>query len=445
MSRLASLRRSPHVIFAVVAVGVFAVDAQAARILVAGVDNAAYAKSNGRALADVVAGAVSRAGHDVVTPQQLEALVGLDAAKQLAGCADDGCVARMSADLGGALGVDAVLTGSTSRAGSGAVVAVKRIDARGGGARVADARLKGTKIDAAFDALPGLVAEALGGLPPSAATTSAPAPSLTPTTSPTATTATPWLPAGLTPAKAPPSPSKRAPLALSADDKKRLKVVDDGAGNVIVYNAERALDGPLLAGNVKSGVFAQRLIGGGAEGNVAFDLGFWDARVSSGAERSFRLKDGAFTLQCGKSERSYRPSSAAISAMALRAPLDVAWQRHVIIVGRDDDLHYYIVDDSLGDDDELRVYVGKKVAGAYRFSALDGEIVRDGSFGDGVLLIGDGFKLKVGATGGELVAGGRTTPISGQNLYAIAADVYGVMRPWGPVPLQTPCDGLLNP
>ena len=425
--------------------------ALAGSVLVAGVDNGAYAKSSSRALADVVAGAVSRAGHDVITPQQLEALVGLDAAKQLAGCADDGCVARMSADLGGALGVDAVLTVSTSRAGSGAVVSVKRIDAQGGGARVADARLKSAKIDAALDAIPAFVAEALAGLAPLAPSGAASTPSLprataaTPTAS-TPSSTTPWLPPGLVAASAAPPPTKRSTLKLSAEQRQGLKVVDDGAGNVVVYNSsERPLDGPLLAGNVKTGVFAQRLIGGGSEGSVAFDLTFWDARIPSGAERSFGLRGGTFTLQCGSAQRAFRPSSAAVSAMALRAPLDVAWQRHVILVGRDDDLRYYIVDDSLADDDDLHVYVGKKVDKTYRFSAINGEVVRDSAFGDGVLLVAEGVKLKLGPTGGELRAGGQVTPISGQNLYALAADVYGVMRPWGQAPLQTACDSLLSP
>jgi hypothetical protein len=424
--------------------------AHAGKILVAGVDNSAFPKSNSRALADVVAGAVSRAGHDVVTPQQLEALVGLDAAKQLAGCADDGCVARMSADLGGALGVDAVLTVSANKAGSGAVLAVKRIDARGGGARVADHRLKSLKIDGALDALPALVAEVLAGMATSTSTTTPTTPTTTSTASTTSTTTsasstTPWMPAGLVPSRAPPKgPSGRAPLLLAKDLKAKLKVVDDGAGNVVVFNGERALDGPLLAGNVKTGVFAQRTISGSGEGDVAFDIGFWDARVSSAAERSFSLKDGAYRLHCGKTAQDLRPSSPAVTALALRKPFDVAWLRHVILVGRDDDLHYYIVDDSLADDDDLRVYVGKKVQGAYRFSAIDGEVVRDGSFGEGVLVVGDGFKLKLGATGGELVVGARVTPISGQNLYALAADIYAVMRPWGAVPLQTPCDPYLQ-
>lgn len=420
-----------------------ALPASAARILVASVDaTGALPPATWRSVQDVVAGAVSRAGHDVVTPQQLEALIGLEAARQLVGCTDERCVSRMHGELGGALGVDGVITVNVSAAGSGLVVAVKRVGTAGGG-RVADARLKQKKVDAVLDALPALVGEVLEAL-------SGPATPGTPPTTPTPGTTTPTpavsrpglehLPAGCSPRPSPAARAQRA-LSLASEVKEQLKVVDDGAGRVIVYSAAAPLDGPFLAGTVKGGVFAQRVIGGGSQGDVAFDLTFWDARFSRGAERGFALKDGAFSLTCGPATTTYKPASAATTKAALAKVFDVAWQRHVMFIARDDDLTWYIVDDDLKDGDDFVLWVGRKVDGRFRFSPVSGELVRDGTFGDGVLLVAPGLKVKVGPGGGEVIRGADKTPLSVQDLYAQAGDVYGVMRPWGDdVALGTPCD-----
>lgn len=412
--------------------------ASAARLLVASVDaRGALPENSWRSLQDVVAGAVSRAGHDVVTPQQLEALIGLEAARQLAGCTDESCVTRLHGEVGGALGVDGIVTVTVSTAGSGLVVAVKRVGTAGGG-RVADARVKTKKVDAVLDVLPGLVDEALAGLATpatvAAAATSTPAPTAYPAT------ATPWLPADFTPRRAPTARAAK-PLIVDAAVKKALKVVEDGAGRVIVYNAERALDGPLLAGRVEGGVFAQRVIGGGSEGDVRFDLTFWDARFGRGAERFFALANGAFTLTCGPATTTYRPASAAMTKKVLAKLFDVAWQRHVVVAARDDDLTWYIVDDSLDDGADFALWVGRKVDGRYRFSAVEGELVQDPTFGEGVLLVAPGLKVKLGPGGGEVVRGTEKTPLTVLDLNSVAPDVYGVMKPWGvDVALGTPCD-----
>jgi len=422
-----------------------ALPAPAARLLVASVDaRGALPETSWRSLQDVTAGAVSRAGHDVVTPQQLEALIGLEAARQLAGCTDESCVTRLHGELGGALGVDGVVTVTVSSAGSGLVVAVKRVGTAGGG-RVADARVKTKKVDAVLDVLPALVGEVLAGLaaPPTTTSTTTPATTATvtpATTTPAPTGAPPWLPAGFS-ARTPPAARARRPLVVDAEVKKALRVVEDGAGRVVVYNASRPLDGPLLAGRVDDGVYAQRVIGGGSEGDVRFDLTFWDARYGRGAERSFGLVDGAFTLTCGAATTRYRPASAATSKKVLSKIFDVAWQRHVVVAARDDDLTWYIVDDSLDDGVDLALWVGRKHEGRHRFSAVDGEIVPDPTFGDGVLFVAPGLKVKLGPGGGEIIRGADKTPLTALDLFAVAPDIYGAMKPWGAdVALGTPCD-----
>ncbi len=420
----------------------------AARLFVATVDaRGALPENSWRSLQDVVAGAVSRAGHDVVTPQQLEAMIGLEATKQLTGCSDEACVSRLHDDLGGALGVDGIVTVTVSAAGSGLVVAVKRVGSgvsSGVGGRVADGRVKTKRVDAVLDVLPGLVAEALTGL----STSTSPA---TPPVTPAAPTIaesskTPWLVKGLVPR---PAPTIRAqkPLPLDAATKKKLAVFEDDTGRIIAFNADQPLDGPVVAGRLNDGLYAQRVFGGSTEGGTAeadlkFELYFWDPRFDVANGRSLTLKDGVLSAACGPATRTYRPASKAKATKALSQIYDVAWQRQVVAVARDDDLNWYVLDDSTDERADFVIWAGRKTDGVYRFSPLAGEVVGDRTYGDnGVLLVAPGLKLKIGPFGGELLRGSERTALTSQDLDVAAADVYGAMQPWGhDLSLGTACD-----
>jgi hypothetical protein len=416
----------------------------AARLFVATVDaRGALPENSWRSLQDVVAGAVSRSGHDVVTPQQLEAMIGLEATRQLTGCSDEACVARLHDDLGGALGVDGIVTVTVSTAGSGLVVAVKRVGS-GIGGRVADGRVKTKRVDAVLDVLPGLVAEALTGL---SSSTSPSTPAVTPPATTTAEASkTPWLAKGLAPRPAPTVRTKK-PLPLDAATKKKLAVFEDDTGRVLAFNAEQPLDGPVAAGRLDDGLYAQRIFGGSSEGGSTeadqkFELYFWDPRFDGANGRSLTLKDGVLSATCGPTTRTYRPASKATAAKARAQIYDVAWQRQVVAVARDDDLNWYVLDDSTDERADFVIWAGRKSDGAYRFSPLAGEVVSDRTYGDnGVLLVAPGLKLKVGPFGGEVLSGTERTALTSQDLAVAAADVYGVMQPWGPgLSLGTPCD-----
>ncbi|MDQ3263518.1 MAG: hypothetical protein M3Y59_07660 [Myxococcota bacterium] len=67
-------------------------------------------------------------GLGVVTQQQISALVGLERQKQLVGCSDESCMA----ELAGALGVDAMITGSIGKLGAAYQVNVSIISAKDG-------------------------------------------------------------------------------------------------------------------------------------------------------------------------------------------------------------------------------------------------------------------------------------------------------------------------
>ena len=72
----------------------------------------------------------SHPGLSVVTSGELSSLMGLERQKELLGCATSEC----SAELAGALGVDALVTGSIARAAGGYVINLKIIRARDGSA-----------------------------------------------------------------------------------------------------------------------------------------------------------------------------------------------------------------------------------------------------------------------------------------------------------------------
>jgi hypothetical protein len=435
-----------------VAVGlmVAATPSSAARIFVATVDaRGALPESAWRSVQDVTAGAVSRAGHDVITPQQLEAMIGLEATRQLTGCSDEACVTRLHDDLGGALGVDGIVTVTVSNAGSGLVVAVKRVGS-GVGGRVADGRVKNKRVDAVLDVLPGLVVEVLTGLPSSTSPSTKPTTPTTPTTptAPTTATATktPWLVPGLTP-RTPPTVRAKKPLTLDGATKKKLAVFEDDSGRVVAFPAEQPLDGPVFAGRLNDGVYAQRVIGGSTEGgttkdDLKFELYFWDPRFDGAQGRSLILTEGVLSAVCGPTTRRYRPASKATAAKALAQVHDVAWQRRVVALARDDDLNWYVLDDSTDDRADFVVWAGRKIDGAYRFSPVEGEAVNDTTYGDGgVLLVAPGLKLKIGPFGGEVLRGTDRTALTSQDLAVAAVDVYGAMQPWGhDLSLGTVCD-----
>lgn len=66
---------------------------------------------------------LTQRGFTVTTPQEVAAVLGLERQKALLGCSDDSC----SIELAGALGVDAVITGSVSKTSAGYLINLKII------------------------------------------------------------------------------------------------------------------------------------------------------------------------------------------------------------------------------------------------------------------------------------------------------------------------------
>ena len=92
----------------------------------------------------------------VTSQQDIQNLLGLNRQRQLLQCADASCLA----EIGGALGVDQMVTGSLSKLGESQVIVLRVVDVRRAQVlRDVNRRIQDPKADAILDVLPGMMAE----------------------------------------------------------------------------------------------------------------------------------------------------------------------------------------------------------------------------------------------------------------------------------------------
>ncbi len=95
-------------------------------------------------------------GYKVIGRSDITSMLGLEAQKDMVGCEDDSCLA----EIGGALGVDELVSGSLAKLGSYLVVSLKRIDPNN--AKVigqSTRKLKGDSDDNLIEAVAPMAAE----------------------------------------------------------------------------------------------------------------------------------------------------------------------------------------------------------------------------------------------------------------------------------------------
>ncbi len=85
-------------------------------------------KNTGRVFSELVANEVRERGYKVISSQDIEKMVGLEEDRQSLGCTSSGCLA----EIGGALGVDEILSGQVANLGSYLIITLKRISQRRG-------------------------------------------------------------------------------------------------------------------------------------------------------------------------------------------------------------------------------------------------------------------------------------------------------------------------
>jgi hypothetical protein len=92
----------------------------------------------------------------VTSQEDIQNLLGLNRQRQLLQCADASCLA----EIGGALGVDQMVTGSLSKLGESQVIVLRVVDVRRAQVlRDVNRRIQEPKPDAILDVLPAMVAE----------------------------------------------------------------------------------------------------------------------------------------------------------------------------------------------------------------------------------------------------------------------------------------------
>lgn len=152
-------------------------------------------------LTAIVVGDLAAAGYDVISQSDVAAMLGFEKQKQLVGCRED---SSCLGEIGGALGVDHVLTGQVGQIGSRYHLAFQLLDARKARVSARTARFSGRNEDQLADAVQRSVADLLRGVrvPGAAAPTGAP----------------PRAPAAVRPPQLPPPPelSARPPVPAPA-------------------------------------------------------------------------------------------------------------------------------------------------------------------------------------------------------------------------------------
>lgn len=383
------------------------------------------------ALTEALAAEVRRrSGAEVVTRRELDAVLSLEAQKQMLGCQTDACIA----ELGGALGVDRLVAGDLARLGESFLVHLKVVET--GKVKVAaqsDRRIRGGTIDDVLDALPPMVAELFPGKGGAEASPLA----VTPAAAPGA-------------AKGAPVPWVEEPVSGDPVRRARRAVFTDDAGHFITLVPFAGMDEPLFSGDAKK-LFRAWLVGGGREGERSWELTFWDPRFPSGWQRSFGMRDGKVTLQCGEREVPFRlvPPREVPGLLRGVKPFEPRWRRYPHALARDDAGSYYLLEGARGADGkpaakgDYRLWVGPK-ANMARLELVD--VTRDGG---GLLAIAQGGRLSVKYDEAGTPKPEWITAAGARALTWLAPEdhgplIYGELSVWAGQLLGTPCDPFIT-
>ncbi|MBI5496592.1 MAG: hypothetical protein HY904_16335 [Deltaproteobacteria bacterium] len=354
-------------------------------------------------------------GTEVLTREEIAAVLTLEQQKQLLGCTSDKC----RAELGSLLGVDRLLMGDLGRLGESWLLHLKLLDVRQ--ARVVsqvDRRQKGGTVDDLLDALPAMVKQLLAG-------------EVKDPGAPVAAAAVAPVVAARTPRHGADEPMPAAPAGLD--------LLTDGKGRYLAYRPG-ALD-TLFAGDGKE-LREAWVSGGGRSGTESWDQVFWDPRVAERWRASVGMRHGVYTLQCGETAVTLRPVPDAEEQKLLKQArfLKARWQRRPHLFGRDDLGNYFLVDerrDKPGTD--LRLYVGRK--GALKPVVVEDAMVDRG----GLVLITPTGRLKLDRKADTLewLEGQATTKLKNLDVEEHHVLIYTDLGVYRTEPLGTPCDGLL--
>ncbi|MBI5544305.1 MAG: hypothetical protein HY901_10475 [Deltaproteobacteria bacterium] len=297
----------------------------------------------------------------LVTQQEISTLLGFERQKQLLSCGAEDCMAQ----IGGALGVDRIITGTLYKLPESWFFTLKIMDVKKA-KTIGDTnrRLRKASLDDVVDQLPAMVAELFGAKP-------VPGPVVAPQPEP----------AKQDPAKAEPAKTEPVVQALPTtgvikqgpnvteeplspapklDD---LRVATNGKGRYLAYPKGWDTD-RVFVGDGKS--FHQaRIIGGGANGaERTFSYRAWDPRFGNRVDLDY--KERKLTLTCGESHKDVElkvlPEAEGQKLLKKARFLKPRWQRYPWGLARDDAGNYFFVDKAREPEgnSDYRFYAGTK-------------------------------------------------------------------------------------
>jgi TolB-like protein len=129
-------------------------------------------------LSDIIVSEVAKARFEVISKSDIAAMVGFEKEKQMLGCSDD---SKCLAEIGGALGVDYMLTGQVGQIGTRYRISLLLVDSKKAKVAARSAQFCDRNEDALAAAAQATVTEILAAVPrPEAPAPQAPAPAAAP-------------------------------------------------------------------------------------------------------------------------------------------------------------------------------------------------------------------------------------------------------------------------
>ena len=175
----------------------------------------------------------------------------------------------------------------------------------------------------------------------------------------------------MAPVEAKPPATARPPTPFDVTAlRDRMKVLHDGQNHYLAFvpKGDDAWQpffyGTFAAGDATKVLYAQRILGGGSEGDIAFNRSFWEPRVASRWQASFDFRDGQFHIQCDDRKTELKPlAEAETRALAAAATFyQPRWTRQAYALARDNAGTYYYVDRGREEqfNKHFRVFVGPR-------------------------------------------------------------------------------------
>ena len=418
-----------------------------------------------------------RSGAQVITQRDVATLLSLEQQKAMLGCQNDACFA----EIGGALGVDRVVSGDLSRLGESWLFHLRLLDAaKAQVLTTSDRRLRGGTIDDLLDALPAMVGELF---PPAPRPAAPPAASLVPDAAPGAAARTPAAgrppgegvvtpatvqlpPSAAQPPKASPpaeepgplppptapmpgrAPARAVrsarlersipvPLRVRAD----LKVFADPAGDLLALAPFGGEGLPVFFGR-KGKLYRQEVAARREQDTTGYGVALWEPRAPGG-KALVAIRGEEALVRCGDQDLTLTalPRAQGVKVLVEATYYAPPFVRRPVALARDDEGNYFYVDaqrEPALRGPEYHLYAGPKGALARL------EIEEVGSEGRNTVLRTGQGRLRLAGEGergqADWLADGGRRMLAWLDPARNLPLVFGELGVYGAEPLGTACD-----